>query len=200
MFRRSLWLALFVFFTLRSHAPVAAATSLPGIGERMTYTFQGTASGTFQPESGAATTFTNEPFTITAIAEAGAIVASTQPCAVSAGVCKLFSVPVASTKSSVAGLAAVITSPVAIFDNQTFPALGLQRKTGADLLDLQGNQAFTVYDLNGNLALREPFFKRPTPVAQFDCAHGCVMTTLGSLTVAGVQNVRFTATQIESGQ
>jgi hypothetical protein len=189
-----------MLFTLRSHAQVAAAASFHGIGERMTYAFQGTASGTFQPDSGAATTFTNESFTITAIAEAGAVVTSTQRCAVSSGVCKLFSVPVASANISVAGLTATITSPMAIFDNQTFPALGLQRQTGADLLDLQGNNAFAIYDLNGNLALQDPFFRKPTAVAQFDCAHGCVMTTLGSLTVASVQNVRFTATQTEPGQ
>jgi len=158
----------------------------------------GTASGTFQPEFGEATTFTNQPFTITAIAETGVVVSSTQPCAVSSGVCKLLSAQVVYASISVAGVTATITSPLVIFENQTFPALGLQRKTGADLLDLQGSAVFSTYDLNGDLALQELFFNKTTSLGQFDCAHGCVTTSLGSLTVNSVQNVGFTATRTHS--
>jgi len=195
----AVWFSLLSFFTLASHAQKSAA-SVQRASERVMYKFQGSASGSLQPESGAATPFSGESFTISVTADAGAVVMSTQPCAVPSGVCELWVAPVTSADISVAGMTATITSPLRIFVNQTYRAVGLQRQTGADLLDLSGHAAFLTYDLAGDLELREPFFKVPTEIGQFDCAHGCVLTSRGSLTVKSVQNVRFTASQIPSEQ
>jgi len=191
-------LSMFSFFML-SHAQTSAPP-LQKTSGRMMYVFQGTASGIFEPDAGSATAFADESFTLTVTADAGAIVSSAQRCAVLSGDCKLWLAPVASANISVAGMTATITSPLRIFVNQTFPAVGLQRQTGADLLDLQGQKAFATYDLSGDLELPEPFFEKPTNVAQFDCAHACVLTNRGSLTVKSVQNVRFAASQMPSGQ
>ena len=194
-----MWCGLFLLFALRSEAQRSGPDSSQRSGGRITYTFEGTASGAFQPESGAATTFADQPFTITAAAEAGDVVMLTQTCAVPSGVCKVWSLPV-SAKISVAGVTATFLSPLAIFDNQTFSGLGLQRRAGPDFLDLQGNSAFTSYDLTGDLAPKEVFFKKARALGQFNCAHGCVMTNRGLLAVITVQNVRFTASRIHSGQ
>jgi hypothetical protein len=202
-FRRAslmfLWLALTAFFTLGGQAQVAS-NSFPGAAARITFTFQGRASGAFQPEFGAVKGFSDEPFTITATIQAGDIARAAKPCAVPSGDCQLWVAPVVSANITVGGATATITTPLAIFDNQTYPAVGLQRKTGADLLDLQGSPAFITYDLAGDLDLREVFFKNPTGVGQFDCVHGCVMTSRGSLTVRSVQNVEFTAALARSAQ
>jgi len=194
-------LAWFVFLAL-SYAQVSPAAPLSANSERISYTFQGTASGAFQPDHGAATSFrfVKAPFAITAIVEVSSIVPSTQHCAVSLGACKIWSAPVAFASISVAGVTATITSPLAVFDNQTFPSLGLARRTGGDFLDLQGSSAFAHYDLTDDLALQEVFFKKPTALAQFNCAPDCIMTTMGALGVDTVQDVRFAAAEVRPAQ
>lgn len=166
----------------------------------MTFMFQGTASGTFQSVSGTSVSFTDAPFTITATADAGDVTLSTHGCTVPSGACKIFSVPVTAANIYVGTATAEITSPLTIFVNQTYPTLGLQRRKGADLLDLQWNRAFATYELNGDLAPAERFFREPVAPAQFTCTQGCVVTSLGSLIVSKVQNVKFRASAVGAGE
>ena len=114
MLRRSLsFLLLGCFaFPLCSHAQAYSSS-----GKEITYTFQGTASGSFQPVSSTAATFTNAPFTITAIADPANVVAATEQCKVPSGVCKIWSVPVISARISVGGVTATFVTPLAIFDD-----------------------------------------------------------------------------------
>jgi hypothetical protein len=127
------------------------------------------------------------------------ILESTSHCSVPSGACTILTVPVMSATISVGRLTATIQSSVAVFDNQTFPALGLQRQTTrGDLLDLQGRRVFETYALNSDLGPSDPFFRTPTALGQFNCAHGCLLTSLGTLTIDRVQNVKVTATRATS--
>jgi hypothetical protein len=191
MLRRSLSFVLLGCFAVTVHSnPQASSAS----AKRITYTFQGTANGSMQRGDEPATDFANESFTITAIADPTQIVASTRYCKVPSGACKILSVPALSASISVGGATATFTSPLAIFDNQTYTSLGLTRARSGDLLDLQSHPAFASYDLKSDLAMSEVFMKGRIGTGQFNCRRGCVETNLGVLTVESVQNVSFAAT------
>jgi hypothetical protein len=186
------WLGLIIFFTLQAAAQTQANSSTE-TGARVIFTFAGTASGTFRPVDGAATTFTNEPFTITAAINAGDVVKEKSYCTVPSQTCTILSAPVLWASISVAGVAADFTSRLAVFDNQTYPAVGLRRDPGGDLLDLQHNTFFATYDLKEAIAPEGTFFEKPHKLAQFNCGGGCVTTSLGVLTLDSVRDVRFKA-------
>ncbi len=114
-------------------------------------------------------------------------------CTVRSQTCTILSAPVVWANISVAGVTAAFTSRLAVFDNQTYPAVGLRRDPGGDLLDLQNSALFAAYDLKEDLAPAETFFKKPHELAQFNCGGGCVGTSLGTLTLDSVQDVSFTA-------
>lgn len=189
---------LCVFSTLSATGQVRAATSPLQGGDQMVFTFQGTATGSFQPDDEPATAFASKPFTIIATANPDGIVKSTLHCAVPSGTCMVLVVAVASAIVSVDGVTATIESRIAVFDNQTFPSLGLKRQTtGADLLDFQ-SRVFEAYGLNSDLRPTNLLFETPRVLGQFNCAYGCLATRLGTLMIDSVQNVRVTATHANS--
>lgn len=185
MTRRTFFLTAMLVLVLLAGAQTARADGI-------TYTFQGTASGSL-----GATQFANAPFTITVDAQTSQIaLLPPQPCIPTP--CTTFDVPATMATFLVAGFTGNITSPVGLFDNQTFTGLGLSRIVGgvigADLLDI-GSPAFATYQLNSNLGPLGPFFTSPVSLVQFNCSFGCVTTSLGgNLTFDTVQNVTFTAT------
>ncbi len=155
------------------------------------YTFQGNATGTL-----GATSLTNSPFTITLLGNTGSIVMFIDSTCIPTA-CTIFSNQATSATVSVGGLTANITSPVGVFDNQTFTTLGFTRipagVVNADIMDLQFNAAFGTYALATALGPIGPFTFSP---AQFNCAFGCVTTNLGDLTFTDVSGVTFTATLV----
>lgn len=82
------------------------------------YTFAGAANGSLGNM-----TFTDAPFTLVVIADKLAVTPSTNPCAVPAGVCQIFSAPATTVKFSLTNqnVTATFTSTAGMFLNQTIP-------------------------------------------------------------------------------
>ncbi len=184
MTRRILLVGIVLAFVLGVSAQGAKADGI-------VYTFQGNATGTL-----GTTSFTNSPFTITLFGNTNSIVTFTQFCLPTD--CTVLSNQATSATVSVGGLNANITSPVGVFDNQTFTTLGFTRipagVVNADIMNLQDppfNAAFATYNLATALGPIGPFTFSP---AQFNCTYGCVNTNLGDLAFTDVSDVTFTAT------
>jgi PEP-CTERM motif len=157
--------------------------------DTITYTFQGTASGSLGD-----TSFTSSPFTITVTANTSSISEFTVTC--SPTPCTVFDVTATTATITVDGMTTTITSPIGVFDNQTLDVLGLSRITGGgsggigmDLLDLS-NSAFGSYNLNSPLGPIGPI--NLGSLTEFNCSSGCVITGLGDLTFTKASNVTFT--------
>lgn len=155
----------------------------------ITYTFQGTASGTL-----GSTSFTNSPFTITVTANTNSISEFTMTCTPSP--CTVLDVPAMTATITVDGLTTSITSPIGVFDNQTVDVFGLSRISGSgsggigmDLLDLT-NAMFASYNLSSPLGTVGPF--NPGTLTEFSCSSGCVTTGLGDLSFTSASGVTFT--------
>ena len=177
-----------------SHCTIVAVLLLLGgqvaKANSITYTFQGFGTGSL-----GTTSFTNSFFRIKLTADTSSIMQFTIPiCKPSA--CTIFTVQATSAAISVAGLMAAITSPVGIFDNQTFMGLGLGRRSasgpgggGPDFLDI-GSSVFANYNLAHGLGPIGPF---TGGVFQFKCSFGCVTTGLGNLSMSNASGVTFAA-------
>jgi len=150
----------------------------------ITFTFAGTGSGDVGGTNFVGgTSFTNQPFTITAIADTTNITSCGAPC-----------IYVDSTSSTIAitGFSlANVTSGTRVFDNF---ALGYSRAGagGKDLLNM-ADPAFLTYGLSTSLG---PIFNAiPIIIVpnQFDCAFGCVTSNLGNIEFSSITNVTFNA-------
>ncbi len=165
--------------------------SCGAISDPITYTFAGTGSGTL-----GGVDFTDAAFRIVVVADTHGIAHTTTSCAVPGGVCNVYQVRAisASFVLSDSGQIAGFTSPVGVFVNQTFTALGFQRMdvTKADMLDLPPDAAFATYDLSTALGPLGPYSVNP---GQFNCNFGCVSTAAGDLSMTTVSNLTFTATK-----
>lgn len=157
--------------------------------DTVTYTFQGYATG-----SVGATSFTNSAFTITLTADSGNISEFAMSCSPSN--CTVFDVQAATAALTVDGMTTAITSPIGVFDNQTVDVLGLSRITGPgpggigmDLLDLT-DPAFATYNLATPLAPVGPF--NLGGLGEFSCASGCVLTSVGNVSMSSASGVTFT--------
>jgi hypothetical protein len=158
----------------------ACLAVLAGVGEAqadpITYTVSGTASGSL-----GANPFTNAAVTVTAAADASAIVNH------GAG---FFDVPSLAATVSVSGLGtATFTVPTRTFTNQPIGGAGIGTSTGInppDILDTLGNPALTTYDLSTSIGplTGTPGFNSGTHFA----------TTSGDLVLNSVSgNTTFTA-------
>jgi hypothetical protein len=157
--------------------------------DTITYTFQGSASGSIGN-----TSFSNAQFTITLTADSSKISQFTMACPPSA--CTILDVQAATATFSAEGQTTSITSPIGVFDNQGVDVLGLARITGPgaagigmDLLDLT-DPTFATYNLTIPLPTMGPFNLGGMP--EFSCASGCVITSIGDLTMTTASNVTFT--------
>ncbi len=189
------------FPTANAFQPVNRSTGLGAsnafvakIARRLVYVFQGTATGRV-----GLTLFRNQFFMLTLTADPTTIGQQTLACAVPSGTCTVFAVPGASATILITGVGqATITSPVGVFVNQTFQTLGFTRMpiaaiANADLMDLQFDPAFGTYNLASALGPIGPFFPTTVALGQFNCSFGCVMTSLGTLTVDTALQVTFAA-------
>jgi hypothetical protein len=181
MARRSLFRYLLPAFLLLLGTQQAKADTI-------TYTFQGTATGSIGN-----TSFKNSAFTITLTANSSSISEFTLSCKQSS--CTILDIPATSATITVDGLTTTITSPTGVFDNQTLGKLGLSRITGpgagginSDLLDLTSS-AFDTYNLNSPMGPMGPF--NLGSLAEFNCNAGCVTTGLGNLTFMSASGVMF---------
>jgi len=181
MARRTLILPLALAFLALLAAPGAMADTI-------TYTFQGNASGSL-----GGTSFSNAQFTIILTADSDAISQFTMGCG--ATPCTILDVQAATASFTVHGQTTAITSPIGVFDNQTVDVLGLARITGPgaggigmDLLDLT-DPAFGTYNLSSELAVMGPF--NLGTLNEFSCATGCVITSIGNLTMTTASDVTF---------
>ena len=157
--------------------------------DTITYTFQGTGSGSIGDDS-----FSHMQFTITVTADTNDISEFTLTCGSSP--CTILDVPATTATITVDGLTSAITSSIGVFDNQTVGVLGLSRITGPgpggismDLLDLT-DPTFTTYNLMTSLGPVGPLGVGNLP--EFNCSAGCVVTDLGDLTLTSASKVTFT--------
>jgi len=156
--------------------------------DEITYTFQGTASGSI-----GGTSFTDSVFTITITADTNNISQFTMGCSPTA--CTIFDVAAAAATLSVDGMTTTITSPIGVFDNQTVDVLGLSRITGPgmsglgmDLLDLT-DPTFGSYNLSTPIGTLGPFDL--DNMGEFTCSSGCVITALGDVSMTSATDVTF---------
>jgi hypothetical protein len=164
---------------IRAWLVVAALAPLPAMGGPITFTFQGTGTGTV-----GATPFTDQSYTITATAD-------TSEVTFNAGIYDLTN---SSATIQIAGFSTatfLITTgefdnqnPF-LFDGQEVAALGFT-SGGGDLGDLYG-ATFETYALNGSIG---PLF---FPQAFGFAAFSDVSTTIGNITFSDEANVTFSA-------
>ena len=144
----------------------------------ITYSFQGTGSGTI-----GATPFSGASFTITVTADTDGITAYAP------GI--LYNPAITST-ILIAGVGtATFTDAKQVLVAQPVSAVGFEQSGGFNLLDVH-NSIFATYDLASPIA--PAFDPAPTPVDQFSN----IPTTLGALTFTSYQNTTFTTSAVGS--
>ncbi len=140
----------------------------------ITFTFQGTGSGTLGNQS-----FTGSAFSVTLTTDTSTVMQSGG----------IYSTPISPTTFNIAGIGSgAFVTPVFVFNNTSVSVVGLERAPnpgGADILDLFSS-SLASYNLQTN-------FGPITNSTPYSLNFGGILTSLGTLNISSATNVSFTA-------